>query len=219
MITKEITKIVQMPETPEEARWIYFVNNFSNIYYTKEETIVFWQQLLQLEFFNQFKEENIFSYIEYNKFVSYTEDLTIPMFINISKTAVYQIDTKELLYERVEQKDGVKRTPYEQAKFLTDKLPYDDRPRWIVVCDFQNIVIYDMNTFEPQHNPVTISLEELDTKYEKLYFLFMTPKNYKEISLELKQTTNEINKVNTIENTEQTTNKNEPQEKHIGFMK
>ena len=34
-------------------------------------------------------------------------------------------------------------TPFEQAKFYDDHRPFDEKARWIVTCNFDEIWIYD----------------------------------------------------------------------------
>ena len=63
--------------------------------------------------------------------------------------------------------DGM--TPYEQAKYYDNYLPFDERARWIVTSNFAEIWIYDRNAARP--DPVKISLSELQSKYHMLDFL------------------------------------------------
>ena len=63
--------------------------------------------------------------------------------------------------------DGM--TPYEQAKYYDNYLPFDERARWIVTSNFKEIWIYDRNAARPE--PVKIALEDLPSKYHMLDFL------------------------------------------------
>lgn len=63
--------------------------------------------------------------------------------------------------------DGM--TPYEQAKYYDNYLPFDERARWIVTSNFAEIWIYDRNATRP--DPVKISLSDLQSKYHMLDFL------------------------------------------------
>ena len=60
-------------------------------------------------------------------------------------------------------------TPYEQAKYYDNYLPFDERARWIVTSNFAEIWIYDRNAARP--DPVKISLSDLQSKYHMLDFL------------------------------------------------
>ena len=64
------------------------------------------------------------------------------------------------------------KTPYEQAKEYADGLPYDEKPRWIVTCNFSEIWIYDMNQKKPWENILIVTTSELQTKYPLLAFLY-----------------------------------------------
>ncbi len=61
------------------------------------------------------------------------------------------------------------KTPYEQAKGYDNYLPYEERARWIVLSNFRDIWIYDLNTRKPE--PVKLTLDELPAKYHLLDFL------------------------------------------------
>ena len=43
------------------------------------------------------------------------------------------------------QSGGDQLTPYEQAKRYNDNLPYNEKARWIVISNFGEIWIYDMD--------------------------------------------------------------------------
>ena len=45
------------------------------------------------------------------------------------------------------QSDGKMFTPFGQALRYADALPYSRRPRWIVVCNFIEMRIYNMNVY------------------------------------------------------------------------
>lgn len=64
------------------------------------------------------------------------------------------------------------KTPYEQAKEYADGLPYDEKPRWIIVCNFAEIRIHDMNQKRPDKDPIVILTVELQVKYPMLSFLY-----------------------------------------------
>lgn len=59
--------------------------------------------------------------------------------------------------------------PFQQAKRYSAELPYDDRPRWIVTCNFKSFLVYDMNN--PNGEPEEILLKDLPKEYYRLQFL------------------------------------------------
>ncbi len=70
------------------------------------------------------------------------------------------------------QSDGSMLTPFQQARRYAGYLPHDKNPRWIVVCNFQEFHIHDMN--RPNDTPEVIKLADLETEYPRLQFLVDT---------------------------------------------
>lgn len=62
-------------------------------------------------------------------------------------------------------------TPYQQAKWYADHLPYSAKPRWIIVSNFDEFRIHDLDTEDPEHEYVTIDLEELPDQIHLFNFL------------------------------------------------
>lgn len=60
-------------------------------------------------------------------------------------------------------------TPFQQAKRYAAELPYSQRPRWIVTCNFSTFLVYDME--KPTGDPEEIRLEDLERDYYRLSFL------------------------------------------------
>lgn len=73
------------------------------------------------------------------------------------------------------------KTPYEQAKGYDNYLPYEEKARWIITCNFAEIWIYDMNERKPK--PVKVLLSELQGKYK--LFDFIVNKETKKITEEV----------------------------------
>lgn len=61
------------------------------------------------------------------------------------------------------------KTPFEQAKEYDNGLPHSEKSRWIVLSNFAEIWVYDMDLKKP--TPVKIALEDLQNKYHMLNFL------------------------------------------------
>ena len=57
------------------------------------------------------------------------------------------------------QSDGSMLTPFQQARRYAGYLPHNQNPRWIVVCNFREFQIHDMN--RPNDEPELLKLEEL----------------------------------------------------------
>lgn len=69
----------------------------------------------------------------------------------------------------IKQSDGSLLNPFQQAKRYSADLPYSERPRWIVTCNFKSFLIYDME--QPNGDPEEVLLENLEKEYYRLSFL------------------------------------------------
>ena len=70
------------------------------------------------------------------------------------------------------QSDGSMLTPFQQARRYAGLLPHNMNPRWIVVCNFQEFRIHDMNN--PNAEPYIVLLRDLEREYTRLNFLVNT---------------------------------------------
>ena len=70
------------------------------------------------------------------------------------------------------QSDGTPLNPFQQAKRYSSELPYSERPRWIITCNFHEFLIYDME--KPTGEPESILLEELPKEYYRFRFITET---------------------------------------------
>ena len=70
------------------------------------------------------------------------------------------------------QSDGSMLMPYQQARRYAGYLPHDQNPRWIVVCNFQEFQIHDMN--RPNDEPEVVKLADLEKEFHRLQFLVDT---------------------------------------------
>ena len=76
------------------------------------------------------------------------------------------------LNKAIRQSDGSLLKPIQQAKRYAAELPYSERPRWIVICNFEAFHVYDME--QPNGEPQEIRLENLADDYYRLNFLVDT---------------------------------------------
>ena len=90
------------------------------------------------------------------------------------------------LQKAIVQSDGSLLTPFQQAKRYSAELPYSERPRWIVTCNFQQFLIYDME--KPTGEPESILLKDLPKEYYRFKFIVETGsellKREKEVSIQ-----------------------------------
>lgn len=95
----------------------------------------------------------------------------IDVFIPESRVLIEQKSLKKELSKEITQSGGRELTPYQQAKRYSDNLPFDEKPRWIVVSNFREIRIHDMNTREPEKEYTSIMLQDIQSEYHRLKFL------------------------------------------------
>ncbi len=69
----------------------------------------------------------------------------------------------------IRQSDGSLLNPFQQAQRYSAALPYSQRPRWIITCNFEEFLIYDME--KPTGEPESILLCDLPKEYYRLEFL------------------------------------------------
>ena len=156
-----------MSDTAQRKAAIEFVNLWKGKGDEKQETQQFWSDLLH----RVFGITNFSSRVQFEKRVPLLHTSFIDVFIPETKVIVEQKSMDIDLYKRKKQSDGTELNPYEQAQRYGSKLPYSERPRWIVTCNFQKFIIYDMEEVRPEEHPVEILLEELPDKYHLLSFL------------------------------------------------
>ncbi len=68
----------------------------------------------------------------------------------------------------IRQSDGTLLNPFQQAQRYSAALPYSKRPRWIITCNFEEFLIYDME--KPTGEPESILLKDLAKEYYRLQF-------------------------------------------------
>ena len=69
----------------------------------------------------------------------------------------------------IRQSDGMLLNPFQQAQRYSAALPYSQRPRWIITCNFEEFLIYDMEN--PKGEPESILLKDLAKEYYRLQFI------------------------------------------------
>ena len=131
----------------------------------KQESQRFWIQLLQ----NVLGLADPAACIEFEKPVQLTHTSYVDAYIAGTKVLIEQKGVKVDLHRAYEQSDGTVLTPYQQAKRYADEMPNSLRPRWIVVCNFAEFLIYDLEL--PHGEPQQIFLKDLEKEYYRLAFL------------------------------------------------
>lgn len=138
--------------------------------YEKGESQKFWLDLLC----------NVFGVQDFTNFIFFEEQVkdkiqnkTITNFIDAyipqTRVMIEQKSSHKDLREPIKQSDGSLLTPFQQAKKYVADLPLSQHPRWIVACNFDEFLIYDME--QPNGEPQQIFLNDLEKDYYRLEFL------------------------------------------------
>ena len=162
-----------------------FVDQWAGHGYEKGDTHTFWLQFLR-DVLNVAEPEK---YIKFEVPVKLKHTSFIDAFFPDSKVIIEQKSLKENLEQGKSQSDGSTLTPYEQAQRYGSSLPYSMRPRWIIVSNFKQFLIYDMETLTA---PTKILLEELPEKFHVFNFLIDSTENKIHIELDLSLKAGEI---------------------------
>jgi type I restriction-modification system DNA methylase subunit len=142
-----------------------FVQRWAGRGYEKGESQLFWIELLQ-DVFGVGTPGNI---ISFENQVKLSSTSFIDAYIEPTHVLIEQKSIDKDLRKAIPQSDGTLLTPFQQAKRYAAELPYSKRPRWMVICNFREFHVYDMEN--PQGEPEVILLENLDKEYYRLQFL------------------------------------------------
>ena len=131
----------------------------------KQETQRFWMALLQKVYGVAEPDKAI----EFEVRVKLDHTSFIDGYIKDTHILIEQKGMDIDLRKGYKQSDGSLLTPFQQARRYAGYLPHNMNPRWIVVCNFKEFHIHDMN--RPNDTPEIIKLEDLETEYPRLQFL------------------------------------------------
>ena len=90
----------------------------------------------------------------------------------------------------IRQSDGTLLTPFQQAQRYSAVLPYSQRPRWIVICNFREFAVHDMEN--PNGEPYIILLKDLGKEYYRLQFLVEQGNEHLQKEMEVSMKAGEI---------------------------
>ena len=142
-----------------------FVEYWANKGYEKGESQKFWLDLLE----HVLGVPNARDYITFEDQVKLDHTSFIDGFIPATHILIEQKGRDKDLRKAIKQSDGTLLTPFQQAKRYSAELPYSQRPRWIITCNFQEFLIYDME--KPNGEPESILLKNLAKEYYRLQFI------------------------------------------------
>ncbi len=136
--------------------------------YEKGESQSFWLSLLR----------DVLGVEAPEKFITFEEQVRldhtsfIDGFIPATHVLIEQKGRNKDLRKPIKQSDGTLLTPFQQAQRYSAALPYSQRPRWIITCNFEEFLVYDME--KPNGEPEQIFVKDLAKEYYRLMFLVDT---------------------------------------------
>lgn len=154
-----------MNSTQQQVAAKQFAEYWKGKGYEKGESQPFWLSLLR----------NVYGVGHPEQFITFEDQVHldhtsfIDGFIPTTHVLIEQKGLDKDLKKPIKQSDGTLLTPFQQAKRYSAELPYSQRPRWIVTCNFQEFHIYDME--HPTGEPEILLLENLEKEYYRLQFL------------------------------------------------
>ena len=157
-----------MTDTQRRAAAKQFAADWQGKGYEKGHSQTFWLSLLQ----------KVYGVEELDKFITFEDQIMldhtsfIDGFIPSTHVLIEQKSLGKELNKPIKQSDGSLLSPFQQAKRYAAELPYSQRPRWIVTCNFAEFYVYDME--RPTGDPEIIKLCDLEKEYYRLQFLVDT---------------------------------------------
>lgn len=136
--------------------------------YEKGQSQAFWLSLLR----DVYGVEHPEQFITFEDQIMLDHTSFIDGFIPATHVLIEQKSLGKELNKAIRQSDGSSLTPFQQAKRYAAELPYSQRPRWIVTCNFAQFYVYDME--RPTGDPEIIQLCDLEKEYYRLQFLVDT---------------------------------------------
>ncbi len=154
-----------MKDTERRAAARNFAEYWKNKGYEKGESQAFWLSLLRDVLGIEHPEQ----YIKFEDQIKLDHTSFIDGYIQATHVLIEQKGIDKDLRKPIKQSDGSLLTPFQQAKRYAAEMPYSQRPRWIIACNFKEFLIYDME--KPTGEPESILLSELPKEYYRLEFL------------------------------------------------
>ena len=157
-----------MTDIEQKAAAKQFIKDWTGRGDEKQETQLFWIDLLQ----NVFGVEQPTKAIEFEVPVKLDHTSFIDGYLKDTHVLIEQKSLGVDLRKGYKQSDGSMLTPYQQARRYAGYLPHNMNPRWIVVSNFAEFHIHDMN--RPNDTPEVIKLEDFAKEYNRMRFLVDT---------------------------------------------
>ena len=157
-----------MTDTQQKVAARKFAAFWKDKGYEKGQSQTFWLTLLS----DVLGVEDVGSFITFEEQVKLDHTSFIDGIIPSTHVLIEQKSIDKNLKAAIKQSDGSLLSPFQQAKRYAAELPYSQRPRWIVICNFAEFHVYDME--RPGGDPEVILLADLEKEYYRLQFLVDT---------------------------------------------
>ena len=154
-----------MKDTERRAAAKNFSEYWKERGYEKGESQPFWLSLLR----DVLGVESPEQFITFEEQVRLDHTSFIDGIIPSTHVLIEQKGKGKDLKKPIKQSDGTLLTPFQQAQRYSAVLPYSQRPRWIITCNFEEFLVYDME--KPNGEPEQIFLKDLAKEYYRLMFL------------------------------------------------
>ncbi len=171
-----------MTEKEQRKAAAEFAKRWQGKGYEKGQSQQFWIDLLV----NVYGVDDIAGFISFEDQVHIDHTSFIDGYIEATHVMIEQKSIDKDLRKAIRQSDGSLLNPFQQAKRYSSELPYSKRPRWIITCNFQEFLVYDME--KPNGEPEQIFLKDLGNDFYRLQFLVETGSEMlkKEMEISLK---------------------------------
>ena len=172
-----------MKDTEQRKAAKAFAERWKDKGYEKGESQKYWLDLLG----NVLGVSDPISFIEFEDTVHIDKSTGfIDGYIPSTKILIEQKSLGKNLRKAIVQSDGSMLNPFQQAKRYVAELPVSKHPRYVITCNFESFLVYDMNN--PNGEPEEIFLKDLGKEYYRLSFLVDTKNEHlkKEEELSIK---------------------------------
>ena len=173
---------ITMTEKEQKKAAKEFAERWKGKGYEKGQSQQFWTDLLE----HVYGIENAMGFITFEDQVHLDHTSFIDGYIKSTRVMIEQKSIGKDLRKAIKQSDGSLLNPFQQAKRYVTELPVSQHPRWIVTCNFEEFLVYDME--KPNGEPEQIFLKDLAKDYYRLQFLVETGSEMlkKEMEISLK---------------------------------
>ncbi len=154
--------------------------------YEKGESQVFWTELLT----QVYGVETPSTFMTFEQQARLDHTSFIDVMIPSTHVMIEQKSIDKDISKPIRQSDGTLLTPFQQAQRYSAVLPYSQRPRWIVICNFREFAVHDMEN--PNGEPYIILLKDLGKEYYRLQFLVEQGNEHLQKEMEVSMKAGEI---------------------------